>query len=131
MTRGTNPQCIIESCHDIRETLNNSDLAKRAEWHLEVVTDKGMDLKAHVENVNEIVVPADYVTKCNTLFKARALHYAAETVELRDDAWVLHMDEESYFNVENGHKIVDWCLQENYLIKVKGLMPSFANGLII
>lgn len=43
---------------------------------------------------------------------------------------MLHMDEESYFDVENGHKFVDWCINENYLIKYKGKSPCFANGFI-
>jgi len=40
------------------------------------------------------------------------------------------MDEESFFDVQNGHKIVDWCINENYLIKFKGHKHSFANGFI-
>jgi len=40
------------------------------------------------------------------------------------------MDEESWFDVENGHKILDWCINENYLIKYKGQKHSFANGYI-
>lgn len=39
------------------------------------------------------------------------------------------MDEESYFDVENGHKVADWCTNENYLIS-KGQKPSFAQGYI-
>jgi len=40
----------------------------------------------------------------------------------------MHMDEESYFNTDNGHKIVDFCDNENYLINYKNQQPSFANG---
>lgn len=63
--------------------------------------------------MHQIVVPNDYVTPNNSLFKSRALHYASANVDIAQDAWILHMDEESYFNTENGHKIVDFCDNEN------------------
>lgn len=43
----------------------------------------------------------------------------------------MHMDEESYFDTENGHKIVDYCDNENYLIRFEGQKPSLANGCVI
>jgi len=53
-----------------------------------------MDLTEVNSAVTQIVVPADYVTFHQTLFKARALHYAAQ-LPTHQDAWILHMDEES------------------------------------
>jgi len=41
------------------------------------------------------------------------------------------MDEESYFNTLNGHKMVDYLDNENYLIKYNNQKPSFANGFIV
>jgi len=112
VTRGTNPQTIVESCHDIQRTLHDPELAKRVEWIVEVVTDKYMEISSHVSNIHQIVVKDDYVTPKDSKFKGRALNYAAEFVKCHTDAWILHLDEESYFDVENGHKIVDWCIQE-------------------
>jgi len=54
-----------------------------------------MDLGPDNNSVNQIVVPSDYVSPGNTLFKARALHYASVSVGTDSDAWILHMDEES------------------------------------
>jgi len=73
VTRGTNPQTIIESCSDMDQTLEDPELNARAEWKLEVVTDNRMDIAEHAPHVNQIVVPDSFVTKNNTKFKARAL----------------------------------------------------------
>lgn len=85
----------------------------RAEWHIEVLTDNFMDLGPATEFTNQIVVPNDYVTPLNSLFKARALHYCSKHHQVHKNAWILHMDEESYFNTFNGHKIVDYLDNEN------------------
>lgn len=65
-----------------------------------------------------------------TLFKARALHYAACTVETDASAWIIHMDEESYFDTHNALKLTHFCDNENFLIKYENQAPSFANGSI-
>lgn len=95
-----------------------------------MVTDNLMDLGPNNRSVNQIVVPSEYMTPKNTLFKARALHYAATTSNTDPDAWIMHMDEESYFDENNAIKIVEFCDNENFLIKECGQMPSFANGSI-
>jgi len=59
------------------------------------------------------VVPNDYSTPKNTLFKARALHYAAQHVDLNRNAWVIHMDEESFFDAENAHKFANHFTNQN------------------
>lgn len=59
VTRGTNPQTMIESCHDIINTITDASLSKRAEWILEVVTDNYMELEKHVDNVHQIIVKED------------------------------------------------------------------------
>jgi egghead protein (zeste-white 4 protein) len=43
-----------------------------------------------------ITVPDDYRTLNKSLYKARALHYATEYSPLPDDAWIVHLDEESH-----------------------------------
>lgn len=40
------------------------------------------------------------------------------------------MDEESYFDTTNALKLVEFCDNENFLIKQHNQAPSFANGTI-
>ena len=47
-----------------------------------------------------IVVPEGYETPQGATHKARALHYALSTSEMPDDAWILHLDEESHITEE-------------------------------
>lgn len=114
MTKGTNRQQIIESCIEIKKSIaGDGDLENRAEWHVEVLTDNYINLGKMNTDVLQVVVPQDYATPENSLFKSRALHYASQNHQVDSDAWILHMDEESYFNTENGHKIVDHVDNEN------------------
>ena len=47
----------------------------------------------------EVVVPSDY--KCpNGAFKARALHWGALGRSARRHDWIIHMDEETRFDVD-------------------------------
>eukprot|EP00801_Mesodinium_rubrum_P003536 Mrub_03536.p1 GENE.Mrub_03536~~Mrub_03536.p1 ORF type:complete len:477 (-),score=41.68 Mrub_03536:6-1331(-) len=128
VSKGINPQQICDSLIDIQEVVTDDRVKRNANWYVEVVTDNYMDLGPKNANVHQIVVPQDYVCPKRTLFKARALHYASCTVDTDQNAWIIHMDEESYFDVENASKLVDFCDNENFLIKYKNQAPSFANG---
>ncbi len=46
-------------------------------------------------DVRFIHVPKDYVTPNNSRFKARGLHYALLHSPLPDDAWIVHLDDET------------------------------------
>ena len=63
---------------------------------IEVVTDRDIGLPKSPK-VREIVVPNDYRTKQETLFKARALQYAIEFDRdfISDEDWIVHLDEET------------------------------------
>jgi len=74
VSKGTNREVVIDSLQDIQLTLSDSHLREVAEWHVEVVTDAFMDLTDVNSKVNQIIVPTEYVTPKQTLFKARALH---------------------------------------------------------
>lgn len=65
---------VIESLYDIQLTLNDKDLHNAATWIIEVVTDSFIDLTPVNSQIIQIVVPTEYVTPRQTLFKARALH---------------------------------------------------------
>jgi hypothetical protein len=95
VSKGVNPGQITQSLIDIQETVSHPSISSHAYWIVEVVTDNYMDLGPDNNAVNQIVVPSDYVSPGNTLFKARALHYASVSVGTDSDAWILHMDEES------------------------------------
>jgi len=65
---------VIESLYDIQLTLNEKNLCNAATWIIEVVTDSFIDLTTVNSQIIQIVVPTEYVTPRQTLFKARALH---------------------------------------------------------
>jgi egghead protein (zeste-white 4 protein) len=62
---------------------------------IEVVTDLPVDLGGG-SDLAHYVVPQAYRTPRGALYKARALEYAVEQSQLPDDAWVMHLDEESH-----------------------------------
>ncbi len=63
---------------------------------IEVVTDtKNIKFLPPNYDIRYITVPSDYRTSNNTLYKARALHYATLNSTLPDDAWIVHLDEET------------------------------------
>jgi egghead protein (zeste-white 4 protein) len=63
---------------------------------IEVVTDHAnLALPPPNEDLRYIVVPKDYYTPNKSLYKARALQYALEHSPLPDDAWIVHLDEET------------------------------------
>jgi egghead protein (zeste-white 4 protein) len=63
---------------------------------IEVVTDvQALHLPPPNKDLRYITVPKDYCTSNKSLYKARALQYAVENSPLRDDAWIVHLDEET------------------------------------
>ena len=61
-------------------------------------------------DVPQIVVPdkMQYQTSKGTLFKARALYCSAESLSPRDEDWLLHMDEVSFFNTDCIGVALSW-----------------------
>lgn len=47
------------------------------------------------ETIQYLVIPPRYTTPNLSLYKARALQYALEASEIPDDAWLVHLDEET------------------------------------
>src|SRR3712207_3004260 len=54
-----------------------------------------LDLLPAGEDISYIVVPKVYQTPNRSLYKARALQYALENSTIPDDAWLVHLDEET------------------------------------
>jgi len=97
---------------------------------VEVVTDKPLNL-AKNPRIREIVVPNTYRTKSLALFKARALQYCwEEDVNiLRDDDWIVHLDEETLLTENSVCGILNFCADGQHQFG-QGLI-TYANGDIV
>ncbi|KAK3607184.1 hypothetical protein CHS0354_007099 [Potamilus streckersoni] len=93
VTRGLYQNLVADSLRRNIETCQKIGLNK---FKFDVVTDIPLNLKASLF-VREIVVPKEYVSKNNSLYKARALQYCLEEDidRLLDDDWIVHLDEET------------------------------------
>ncbi|KAK3595735.1 hypothetical protein CHS0354_025359 [Potamilus streckersoni] len=71
-------------------------------FKFEIVTDIRLDLRTSMF-IREIVVPKEYTTSNNSLYKARALHYCLENKinMLSNDDWIVHLDEETILTEES------------------------------
>jgi len=93
VSRGTNIEALTET---IRRCQTEMAKAPLFPYTIEVVTDtQNINLPTPNDDLQYITVPKDYVTKNDTKYKARALQYAVENSPLRDDAWIVHLDEET------------------------------------
>jgi len=110
VTRGDNPKALMHAVRGCQSAIRGQ---KQTSVHVvfEIVTDTFI----HGLDVPQIVVPAksEYQTKNNTLYKARALHYATEASDLRDKDWIMHMDEESTIDKQNLDVCLRWIFAEN------------------
>jgi cellulose synthase/poly-beta-1,6-N-acetylglucosamine synthase-like glycosyltransferase len=76
--------------------------------------------------VRLVVVPIEYVTLNNTLYKARALHYATELREkLRlgtNNTWVYHQDEETMIGEDTVLGILDFTINNDEYLMGSGII---------
>lgn len=89
---GTNPEALFATVESIRVQMLRSPLFP---YIIEVVTDLPVPLP-EMDDVSHLLVPEDYETPNKSLFEARALNYAVENSPLPDDAWIVHLDEETH-----------------------------------
>jgi egghead protein (zeste-white 4 protein) len=93
VTRGDQPAIAIETTWSVLEAMQRRPLFPFA---VEVVSDLEIaGLPAH-PSVRPIVVPPSYRTSNGATHKARALQHALEVSPAPDEAWILHLDEESH-----------------------------------
>ncbi len=93
VSRGINIEALIDTIRRCQIEMVKTPLFP---YIIEVVTDsKGVKLLPPGSNVRHIVVPSEYHTLNESKYKARALHYAVEHSPLPDDAWIVHLDEET------------------------------------
>jgi len=93
VSRGTNAEALTDTIRRCQAEMAKTPLFP---YIVEVVTDTvNIDLPIPNEDLRYLVVPKDYSTPNKALYKARALHYALERSPLPDDAWIVHLDEET------------------------------------
>jgi len=96
VTRGISPDLVRTNIRNNWKILKNY-----SNFKLEVVTDKKIGIQPELYGIpsgifSELVVPDSYKTPNNSLFKARALYFAAVYSKLATPgSYVFHCDEES------------------------------------
>lgn len=127
VTRGLYPDLVknnvernIKTCYKVG--LDN--------FKFEVVTDNALHLPK-TALIRELVVPSDYQTRKNSLFKARALQYCNEPAVsiLSNDDWVVHLDEETLLTENSTIGLANFA-SENYGDIGQGVI-SYANEEIV
>lgn len=92
VSRGFNTDCLLETISRCREEMRKNALFP---FLIEVVTDGNTFIAPDAPDVVHLKVPPTYKSPNNTMFKARALHYASQYSVIPDEAWVVHLDEET------------------------------------
>lgn len=90
VSRGTNQQALAETVQRTQEEMKKCPLFP---YVIETVTDTKVDCED--EDVICLTVPTKYETAGFSKFKARALHYALEYSNVPQNAWLVHLDEET------------------------------------
>ena len=93
VTKGMYPKLVQET------TFQNIEVCRRVglkNFKFEIVTDKSVCVGKH-QDIRETVVPDNYQTQNNALYKARALQWSLEPNVniLSNDDWIVHLDEET------------------------------------
>lgn len=119
VTRGLYPNLVKKTVKANMNTLLNVGLEN---FVIQVVTDQAVHL-AGDKRVIETVVDSTYKTKSGALNKARALQYCLEEDKniLEDDAWIVHLDEETLLTEASVRGIMNFITAGKH---------SFGQGLI-
>lgn len=93
VSRGDNVEALTGTIRRCQREMARTPLFP---YVIEVVTDTvSTRLPPPNQDLVYLSVPPDYRTPKGTLYKARALQYALEHSALPDDAWIVHLDEET------------------------------------
>lgn len=93
VSRGTNVEALTNTIRRCQDEMKKTPLFP---YIIEVVTDAGdVSLPKPNADIRYITVPRNYRTTNLSLYKARALHYVLKHSPLPDDAWIVHLDEET------------------------------------
>jgi len=119
VTRGIYPNLVKKTVRQNMETLLNVGLEN---FVIQVVTDQAINVGGD-KRIIETVVDSTYKTKSGALNKARALQYCLEEDNniLEDDAWIVHLDEETLLTEASVRGIMNFITADKH---------SFGQGLI-
>ena len=93
VSRGDNVEALTSTIRRCQQEMASTPLFR---YVIEVVTDhRASRLPEPNDDLVYIDVPADYATQNGSLYKARALQYALEHSSLPQNAWIVHLDEET------------------------------------
>ncbi len=93
VSRGTNVRALTGTIRRCQREMQKTPLFP---YIIEVVIDtKNIKLPTPNNDLRYINVPRKYQTENESLYKARALQYAVEHSPLPDNAWIVHLDEET------------------------------------
>lgn len=129
VSRGTNVQALTAT---IRRCQREMAATPLFDYVIEVVTDcQSLNLEAPNSDIRYLEVPPEYQTPKGSLFKARALQYALENSELPDDAWIVHLDEETQPTPSGIKGIAKAIAEEDHREAATGLPPRIGQGAIL
>ena len=111
VTKGMFPKLVKNT------TFQNLEICRRVglkNFKFEIVTDKTVSIGKH-QDIRETVVPEQYQTKNNALYKARALQWSLEPAVniLSNDDWIVHLDEETKLTDDVIHGIADFIIKSS------------------
>jgi beta-1,4-mannosyltransferase len=93
VSRGINKEALTATILRCRAECQATPLFR---YVIEVITDTSHDdLPLPAADLHYIQVPLNYRPPNGTTAKARALHYALQVSPLPDNAWIVHLDEET------------------------------------
>mmetsp|Transcript_28466 Transcript_28466/g.92991 ORF Transcript_28466/g.92991 Transcript_28466/m.92991 type:complete len:745 (-) Transcript_28466:164-2398(-) len=129
-TRGMNPNLVQTNVNMSSEALKR--VLPDKYWIVDVCTDNAINLKCSQENIKELVVPNEYRCPRGALYKARALHYAAQHCEYTTEHdWIIHLDEETYFDDRTVISIFNYvCVEAHAMASGEREFGRIGQGII-
>jgi len=91
VSRGENVEAVTETVRRCQREMARNPLFP---YVIELVTENP-DLQFDDVDIVTLLLPSTYSTPNGSLYKARALQFALEHSSLPDDAWLVHLDEET------------------------------------
>ncbi|KAI6241634.1 Glyco-trans-2-like domain-containing protein [Aphelenchoides fujianensis] len=127
VTKGDYPELVRQNIAKNLQTCYDAGIEN---FMFEVVSDKPLVLCSEAR-VRQINVPPSYSTKTGAKFKARALQYCLEdnVSDLRDDEWIVHLDEETLLSTNSVCGILNFCVDGKHPFG-QGVI-TYANGEIV
>lgn len=128
VTRGDYPLLVRDN---IKHNLTVCDDIGLTNFSLEIITNKPLSLLGNCDSrVKQVVIPQSYRTKNGSLFKARALQYAIEHHLHGENAWIVHLDEETLLTKNSLYGILNFINNKNDYSIGQGLITYGSSGVV-